>query len=166
MTHELTQDAGRIVSSMALTVLDTEEALTRFRNCLVRTVAGYKLPAAGILEDTRFRAAVFPLAVRDGEVLEDVNPIWAHPGFILPGVVALARLYDAVLSPAGEPSFQFAQASDKETLYGMRLEDITPLATYDRARFAAMVSGAAKSFLTDVDQCQLARWALTEYGKT
>jgi len=163
MMSDLKADAAKVLETMAITVFNSEESLTRFRNCLVRDVVGYKTPAVGILEDVKFRAAVFPLSVKDGEVGDDVNPIWGNDRFILPAVAALARLYDAVLSPSGQPCFDVRSVEDEDSVYGLRLEAVTPRPTFDRDRAIVMISGASKAFLTDIDQCHLARWAMSEY---
>lgn len=155
--------ANRIIEATAVDVLVDQTAVTSLREALVREIGGFTdADALEILRETRFRTVVFPLLVENGEVQEEVNPVWAHPDFVAPLIAALAQLFDSCLSPTGDARFTCTFTRQPRSLYGLGLEDlsIADPERFDRDVFALMMAGAARSFMTNADGRALALWAV------
>jgi len=155
--------AKEIVAETAVEVLDSEFSITALGDAIVREVAGFEEGQAfSILEARECRAAVFPLAIEEGQIVERHNPIWTNPRFVLPMIAKLAQFFAATLDPRGEACFDVKLEKDEESLYGYELADISVAdeGRFERDVFALMLAGAAKSFLTDADGRTLAMWAV------
>lgn len=158
-TDHLVELTGRAVSLMVVRYFRTEASVTMFRATLAREFVR-PTAAQSLTANERYRRIIFPFKVDGTKILDEVNPIWSNPGFILPAVASLAWLFDAILSPSRHATFRpMVECSDNE-LYGKRLVAIEPSDHFNEARFNIMVSGAAKAYLGEPDFMTLSRWAL------
>lgn len=152
---------SRAAGLMAVRHFRSEASVTMFRATLASEFVAKSSAAQRLTPNDRFRRIIFPFKVEGDEIQDEVNPIWGNPAFILPAVVSLAWLFDAVLSPTRNASFTPVFERTDDGLYQVKLVNIVPSDRFDEARFNIMIAGACKAYYEDPDFLSLSRWALS-----